>query len=85
MSDWISNAPCRGLTDIFFPIRFRVNSNQAYDLPKEICSTCHFTEPCLRIALAVDEQDDRWGVFGGLDPHERYLARHGMLERRIDG
>lgn len=75
--EWISKAPCRGLTDLFFPVRFRTSSRIIFDEAREICGGCPYRGPCLQIALSVDEEVDRWGMFGGMDPFERYLARRG--------
>jgi WhiB family redox-sensing transcriptional regulator len=76
---WSERAACKGMNNsIFFP-DVNVGENIEYQkllaTAKEICATCLVTEQCLELTSVVEEYDDRWGVFGGLDPKERRKLR----------
>jgi len=73
-TNWLHKAACRGLPiDIFFPLK---NGGDPYTLAREICSGCSVTQQCLELALRENkEEDDKWGIFGGLDPYERWRER----------
>lgn len=69
---WREKAACRGMdTNFFFP-KLGVNAKQVREI-KAICASCPVTVQCLDIAL---EQDiDNHGFFGGTSPNERRLIR----------
>ena len=46
-----------------------------FDMAKRLCEECPVVGFCLELGL-----DERWGVWGGLDPKERYkLAKSGKV------
>ena len=79
MSDWKQNAACRGTaTDRFFP-----DSPNHYPQALRLCENCPVVTECLEAALAVPENSDRFGVFGGTTPPERRRIR--AARRKPDG
>lgn len=70
-TDWQEHAACR-FEDInlFFPLEGDDGQDVAlrYSLAKGICAFCPVRQPCLDYALTLDE---RFGVWGGLTPHQR--------------
>jgi WhiB family redox-sensing transcriptional regulator len=72
-TEWVSRAKCRGASsDVFFPSSLNADR---FDLAKSVCATCAVTEECLSLVIDLPEHDDRYGVFGGLTPHERWVLR----------
>lgn len=69
---WREKALCRGMdTNFFFPL-LGVNMKQVREI-KAICAKCPVKVECLDIAL---EQDiDNHGFFGGTSANERRLIR----------
>lgn len=71
---WRDDAACRWLsTKIFFPKDAR--EPDAYESARAICATCTVREQCLDLVINADPADDKWGMFGGLTPHERRQLR----------
>jgi len=71
---WREDAACVGLDgDIFFP--YRNNPETRWDEAKAICKRCRVKKQCLDLVINLEEHDDRWGVFGGLNPLERKELR----------
>lgn len=76
MSDvsWRATASCRGLADLFFPVRrgSSLSAAHRYDdevaIAKLICSGCPARMPCLEYALVHREES---GIWGGTDEDER--------------
>ncbi|GAA4891162.1 WhiB family transcriptional regulator [Streptomyces coeruleoprunus] len=94
--EWLSRASCRTVPpEVFFPPSGNQLRNEpspttkrAWEHAKKICSFCPVLTECRRDTLGED-----WGVWGGLDEHERYLIRRKLgqgawrrwpLERRIE-
>jgi WhiB family redox-sensing transcriptional regulator len=70
---WTMQAACRDMDgEIFFPTSI---AEDRFDRAKEICRSCEVKKQCLKLVDHLAEQDDRWGIFGGLTPHERYLLK----------
>jgi WhiB family redox-sensing transcriptional regulator len=65
--DWHAYAPCRGLTDLFFP-----GQGEDVSAARAVCATCPYTEPCLR-----ENVGERYGIFGGMTAHQRQQIRMG--------
>jgi WhiB family redox-sensing transcriptional regulator len=68
LGPWARNALCAKTNpEIFFP---------AHDDPateaRQICARCPVRDDCLRFAL---ENNERYGIWGGLDPGERDSLR----------
>lgn len=60
---WISGALCAQTgPDVFFP-----EQGETAELAKQVCSGCHYKDPCLQYAL---DHDEKFGVWGGLDQAE---------------
>ena len=76
--DWMDTAPCRGMTDLFFPDS--VNGERPRtDVTAclAVCGACEHTGPCLTYAL---ENRLTEGVYGGLSARSRRaLARRLRL------
>ncbi len=79
--DWQKSALCRGAdNEIFFPINMKpTRFNEAI----EICLRCAVKDQCLNFALSFDEQDDKWGVYGGLTPNQRGRLRDQKILRNV--
>ena len=65
---WKADAVC-GQTD---PEAFFPESGGSTRDAKAICASCDVQEPCLEYAL---ENDEEWGIWGGLSRKERYPLR----------
>lgn len=84
---WAAGAICREEDEHLFwaasgglPDRKPVPKTQAlYDQAKEICHQCPVLKQCQRDTLG-----EEYGVYGGYDPHERYLIRR-KLTKAIPG
>ena len=77
-ADWRELGACGG-TDLalwFSEDDFSVGT------AKLMCAECVSREPCLEFAMSGETgRASRYGVFGGLDPDERY-ALHRLRQRR---
>jgi hypothetical protein len=49
-----------------------------WDAAKLICKKCTVKHECLQLVINLPEDDDRWGVFGGLSPADRRVKRDQM-------
>lgn len=68
--DWRDRAVCRDKDpELFFPNH---QDKAAVDRAKAVCASCPVREPCGKTALDDDERD---GVWGGLDEKERETIR----------
>ena len=76
--NWQSRAACRGIdSTTFFPI-----TEEAAEPAKRICLRCEVRQPCLQYSF---EQRERYGVWGGIDEHERAeLIRRGLTHRVLE-
>jgi WhiB family redox-sensing transcriptional regulator len=75
LGQWAQHALCAQTnSEIFFP---------AHDDPgteaKQICRPCPVRRECLSFALTNDE---RFGIWGGLDPEERRNLRRSLQRRK---
>jgi WhiB family redox-sensing transcriptional regulator len=71
---WREDAKCLDYpTNIFFPAT--TQSESRFDEAKSICKRCSVKTQCLKLVMKLQEDDDRWGVFGGLNPLERRVLR----------
>jgi hypothetical protein len=78
--DWRLDAACRDWNherdgDPWHPDSSLPN---AYTRAREICSPCPVAAACLEVAMAAEGgivRDSRYGMFGGLSPHERARLR----------
>lgn len=72
---WMDNAACttHDLTT-FFP-----TTAVGRDAAKRICATCPVNAACLQHAL---DHDEEFGIWGGLDPDERYELANGHRRPR---
>ena len=71
---WTGQALCVGADpELFFP-----SGDGPAARARRICARCPVRAQCLAYAVTADE---RFGIWGGLDPHERHnLRRH--LQRK---
>lgn len=93
MADWAHLAACRGVNpDVFFPKGGRSRVDRAEDTriyyeARSYCDRCEVRAACLAECLkreASPYNSGRWGMWGGLTPHDRYdLARRGRIVRRV--
>jgi WhiB family redox-sensing transcriptional regulator len=75
LGTWASLALCADTDpEIFFP---------AHDDPateaKQICARCTVRPACLKFAL---ENNERYGIWGGLNPAERDTLRRKLRQRK---
>ena len=75
-TNWREQAACLGKpTDYFFPENEATDKKTDHYLyGRVICRHCPVKADCLDYAMRC-EQDERWryGLWGGLTPHERWL------------
>lgn len=78
--EWRGRAACRGKpSHWFFPERSQ--GAQPYKRGKEICANCSVKEECLALAEEFLSTGDKYGLFGGLTPAERRVARRVVLNQ----
>jgi hypothetical protein len=53
-----------------------------WDRAKDVCKNCTVKRECLKLVIGLPEDDDRYGVFGGLSPNERRSKRHELKGRK---
>ena len=75
---WKARAECRDKDpELFFPERDVAAKREA----KAICAGCPVKEQCLQSAL---DHDDRFGIWGGLEPNEiRRWRTTGLNAKQI--
>lgn len=82
MNRWWEKAACIGAaSDIFFP--HDTLSNDRWDRARSFCESCPVRQNCLDEVLALEDHDDRWGMYGGMTPGERRVVRD--YRRRNNG
>jgi WhiB family redox-sensing transcriptional regulator len=78
---WREDALCLGLDSrVFFPEYNAFESR--WDEAKTICLLCPVRQQCLDLVIGLDEDCDRWGVFGGMTPAQRRVHRDELRQRR---
>ncbi|MFE1767261.1 WhiB family transcriptional regulator [Streptomyces angustmyceticus] len=55
------------------PEQFHSNAPSARTKARKACAGCPARLDCLRTAI---NNDERWGIWGGLDPNERWKLTH---------
>lgn len=85
MFEWMDDALCRGVDpEVFFPVGEPGAPGYEAGVARArgICADCPVRAECLDRALAMGLDD---GVFGGLDPAERRVAKvhRARLARRL--
>lgn len=69
--EWQTDASCASnWPEIFFPVK-----GDKYENARAICNQCPVIEQCLEYAMSSEggaHRIDRFGMFGGLTPKERY-------------
>ena len=46
-----------------------------------ICAYCSVRQQCLDLVIGLDEDCDRWGVFGGMTPAQRRVHRDELRRK----
>lgn len=78
---WRDHAVCVGVeTTVFFPEM--VSSEKVWVRAREYCASCSVTDKCLESALRFEDLEDKWGMFGGKNPHERAVIREARRRSR---
>lgn len=78
---WRDDAVCVGVdTVVFFPEM--VSSDKVWTRAREYCGSCPVAKQCLESTLRYEDLEDKWGMFGGLTPHERALIRDARRRSR---
>lgn len=73
---WKEDALCVGKPlEVFFPSTL---AEDRWDAAKVVCKQCTVKTQCLKLVINLPEDDDRWGVFGGLSPADRRIKRAQM-------
>ena len=71
---WRDEALCRFVEhDVFFP--HHTLSESRWDNARLVCAFCPVRKQCLNVVIGLDDNDDRWGMFGGLTPAQRKKLR----------
>jgi hypothetical protein len=74
---WREDALCVGQPlEVFFASQ--TLAEDRWDAAKLICKKCTVKKECLKLVIDLPEDDDRWGVFGGLSPADRRMRRAQM-------
>jgi len=77
---WKEDALCVGKPlEVFFPSTL---AEDRWDSAKVVCKQCTVKNECLKLVINLPEDDDRWGVFGGLSPADRRVKRAQMRVRK---
>lgn len=77
---WWEDAACLGEDiDLFFPAGRGSEFAPQIEEAKAICAGCPVRETCLLNAI---HKPERYGIWGGLDEHERHLLRRNDRRRR---
>ena len=73
---WIADALCRDIPDpdIFYPAH---QDHTRAARARQLCGACPVREQCLTYALGNNE---RYGIWGGLDPTERDALRRRLRD-----
>ena len=78
---WREDALCVGQPlEVFFASQ--TLAEDRWDAAKAICKQCPVKHECLQLVINLPEDDDRWGVFGGLSPADRRVKRGQMKGRK---
>ena len=78
---WIKQAACVGAPNfIFFPEQL---TNNRWDKAKQICAVCNVRTECLALVMRLEDGEDKWGVFGGLNPAERSDLRWKKYLKKV--
>ena len=64
--DWMDEARCTGMTDLFFPEVG--DSGGSVEKAKAVCSTCPVKRECLDFAL---DNSFMYGIWGGMSSRQR--------------
>lgn len=78
-ADWMTDAPCAGRTDIYYPIQHGNGERDAIQQAKAICNECPNRIRCLE--YAIDNGEDH-GIWGGYSVRQR---RRIAADRRAMG
>lgn len=79
---WREDALCLDAPmEVFFP--HRNNAEDRWDAAKAYCKNCTVKKQCLALVMTLEEHDDRWGVFGGLNPMERRVLRDKQRRKKV--
>jgi hypothetical protein len=72
--DWQEKAACRGVpNEIFFPDN-PGGQESVYNQALSFCEKCNVSQQCLDYAMDFEKgKRDRFGMFGGKTPRQRYL------------
>lgn len=79
--DWREQALCAQIgSDLFFvddtgPYDALRQANERYPAAKRVCQACPVQAQCLEFEMRVEgsrHSTHRFGIFGGLNPRERY-------------
>ena len=76
--EWMDQASCKGLTNIFFPGR---GDTSAVKLAELICSQCPVQQQCLEYAIRNIEFI---GIWGGMSERKRRIMRRQMRKELGD-
>ena len=77
---WKEDALCVGKPlEVFFPSTL---AEVRWDAAKLVCKKGTVKKECLKLVINLPEDDDRWGVFGGLSPADRRVKRAQMRIRK---
>lgn len=81
-ADWAKYGKCRGED----PGKWFLDDNMSSDgrknikAAKAVCEVCPVRLHCLNYAI---KNNERFGIWGGLTPHERNGRRSGLRPKRI--
>lgn len=79
LSNWISQAACRGLdTELFYP-----EAGEPTAMAREVCDSCPVSVQCLEHAITNREQ---YGIWGGTSVRKRRNGSQALenLRKRIE-
>jgi WhiB family redox-sensing transcriptional regulator len=78
-SDWRNWALCKQYaTNLWFPEK--PQGRDYFAEARAICKQCPVSDECLEFALKFSSDQDKFGMFGGLNPKERMALRDKKIE-----
>lgn len=84
---WRNQAACSGMgvADFFPHNKDGQPGTPSYRKAREACSGCVVKAECLAEAMDYESADGayRYGIWGGLSPHERHLLAQGRLKEAV--
>lgn len=81
LSSWAGQAACAGYeTNLWFPET--PQGRDYFAKARAVCNECEVRVDCLEFALSFEQDEDRFGMYGGKSPKERAKIRDERMRPR---